>query len=496
MNEIRKGNLLFVGGDLSGIQNFIYNISSEKAAVSLKGRSAYISNYTDEVYTQLTTLPEVEAAGVEMVYCSSGKFYFITLDTPEIRKKLTQCSHEIESALWKDQYGQLAIAICYVAFRFADENGHKVIVDGEEGNIGLLWSAINPLFTTKKKQSFLHILVSEYKDMFTPIPVGGNTKVCAITGIESAACVHVDNKDTTSSYVLPCVKKQIKIGKNLQKEEGFKTFEEYAQKSYIGILRMDVDGLGARFIRGFENFGEYKDFSERLATFFDEEVRSIQQSKDFCNFLTLIYAGGDDLFAVGHWNKIIEFAAEVQKQFAAYIPEDEQLTISGGIAIVKPKFPIAKSALLSGEAEEQAKSYTSAAGVFKNAICFFDTCVSWQDEYDQVFTLKNELVTYISNKKISRGLLQQLMHYAEMASNNEMNYLWHATYYLTRMISDTPAKEARLFLKRLRDEHIPKDANHMRLLALAARWAEQETRIDNEENQKKNNKTIYNHGDN
>ena len=39
--------LLFVGGDLSGIQQFIYNISSKKAMVSLKGRSAYLSEYTE-----------------------------------------------------------------------------------------------------------------------------------------------------------------------------------------------------------------------------------------------------------------------------------------------------------------------------------------------------------------------------------------------------------------------------------------------------------------
>ena len=38
--------LLFVGGDLSGIQKFLYNITSQKAAVSLKGRSAYLVNLT------------------------------------------------------------------------------------------------------------------------------------------------------------------------------------------------------------------------------------------------------------------------------------------------------------------------------------------------------------------------------------------------------------------------------------------------------------------
>lgn len=38
---------LFIGGDLTGIQKFLYNISSQKAAVSLKGRSSYLSDFMD-----------------------------------------------------------------------------------------------------------------------------------------------------------------------------------------------------------------------------------------------------------------------------------------------------------------------------------------------------------------------------------------------------------------------------------------------------------------
>ena len=107
MKETLKGNLLFVGGDLSGIQKFIYNVSSKKAAVSLKGRSEYLCQYTREVYDRLTNLSPVKSAGIKDVYCSSGKFYFITSDTAEIREAITQCSKEIESALWKEQQGQL-----------------------------------------------------------------------------------------------------------------------------------------------------------------------------------------------------------------------------------------------------------------------------------------------------------------------------------------------------------------------------------------------------
>ena len=48
-----EGNLLFVGGDLSGIQKFIYNITSKRAMVSLKGRSYYLKDFTKDVYDEI-----------------------------------------------------------------------------------------------------------------------------------------------------------------------------------------------------------------------------------------------------------------------------------------------------------------------------------------------------------------------------------------------------------------------------------------------------------
>lgn len=472
MKETLKGNLLFVGGDLSGIQKFIYNVSSKKAAVSLKGRSEYLCLYTKEVYDRLTNLPPVKSAGTKEVYCSSGKFYFITSDTAGIREAITQCSREIESALWKEQHGQLAIAICYVPFVFA-EDGKQVMIDKQLGSIGLLWSAITPLFAAQKKQSFRHILTAEYEQMFDVIPVGGDVKVCAVTGIESADCIEItDNKD--SLLVLPIVKKQIELGEQIRNKEHFKTFEDYAGETYLGILRMDVDGLGARFIRGFKDLDEYTVFSERMAIFFDKNVRTIQQKDYYRNDLNIIYAGGDDLFAVGRWDKIIEFAAEVRQQFMQHM-QGEGVTISGGIAIVHPKFPIAKAAILSGEAEEKAKTYNDGK---KNAICFFNQCVSWNEEYDEVLQMKNEMLYQINTNGVSKGLLQQLMIYAQMAEGGDLKYLWHATYYLTRMIKEKQNSPAKEYLQNVRDKQITRGKAHMLLIAMAARWAEQELRIN------------------
>lgn len=474
MTKTRKGNLLFVGGDLSGIQKFIYNVSSKKAAVSLKGRSEYLCRYTNDVYNQLRNLPAIKKAGTTPVYCSSGKFYFITEDTTEIRAAIVESKQQIESELWHKQHGQLAISICYVPFSFA-EDGKQVMVDGKKDKIGILWSAITPLFARAKKQAFSQTLQDNYAEMFEVIPVGGKVDVCAITGIESDELVALTD-ETETLHILPSVKEQIAIGQELRNKEHFKTFEDYADNTHLGVLRMDVDGLGTRFIRGFNDIDEYTAFSKRLAIFFDDNLRAIQQKDYYKDDLNIIYAGGDDLFAVGRWDKIIEFAADVRHQFMQHM-QGESLTISGGIAIVNPKFPIAKAAILSGEAEEKAKAYVAANGNTKNAICFFDISISWEQEYDEVLQLKNEFIYQIRENGISKGLLQQLMLYAEMAQEGKLNYLWHATYYLTRMIKDRAKSDAKVFLQNLRDKHITRGLQHMRLLALAARWAEQELRI-------------------
>jgi CRISPR-associated protein Csm1 len=237
---------------------------------------------------------------------------------------------------------------------------------------------------------------------------------------------------------------------------------------------MDVDGLGARFRDGFHDLEEYTAFSQRMAIFFDKNIRTIQQKDYYRNDLNIIYAGGDDLFAVGRWDKIVEFAAEVRQQFMQHM-QGEGVTISGGIAIVHPKFPIAKAAILSGEAEEKAKTYNDGK---KNAICFFDQCISWDKEYDEVLQIKNEMLYQIDTNAVSKGLLQQLMLYAQMAARGDLKYLWHATYYLTRMIKEKQNSPAKEYLQNLRDKQITRGAAHMRLIALAARWAEQELRIN------------------
>lgn len=473
-------NKLFVGGDLSGIQNFLYNISSRKAAVSLKGRSYYLRQYMENVCKTLEgATKKAGATTTEIIYCSGGKFYMITNNTPEIINVLENSAKEQKRDLWKEHMGQLGLNISWVSF---SENPNGTInTNGKTSEKpGLLWRIVNMDFAKQKNQKFCDILNTDYKSFFEPIPVGGKPKVCAITGIESADCVKFSLNEEEDMYVLPSVKQQIILGEELKKQQHFKTFEEYADNTNLGILRMDVDGLGKRFIEGFASIEEYKKFSNRLVEFFEKGIEGIQHEPEFQPFLNIVYAGGDDLFIVGRWDKVIDFAERIHKETIARFQQDG-ISISGGIAIVKPKFPISKAAEIAGEAEEFAKGFRNGE---KNAFHMLGKTISWNKEFDYVKDFKQQFITLINNYSLSKGILHKLMLYSSIADLNKIrkqrgmpedySYIWHASYYLTRYIERYKSNDIICsFCRNLRDTELSaNNGRNLELIALAARWAE------------------------
>ena len=544
----REYDKLFVGGDLSGIQKFLYNITSRHASVSLKGRSAFLSNYLRKVCNKIEDIIEGYGGTYDELYCSGGKFYLITNNTESIIKAIDECSNLLKEKLWDEHKGQLGLNISYVAFAKEDKKfyvqGHT---DEENVSSGVLWKYCNADFARQKNQKFRDLILSHPNKFFgfkskneddtdnedcQELIVGEGHKVCALTGVEfditklpkGAKYTIDDDKDL---FYLPSAIEQIDAGEKLRKKEGFKTFEEYADGSYLGVLRMDVDGMGKRFIVGFPTIDDYKKFSEKARRFFEENIKDkllveiIQEGQEkgmeFRQFLNIIYAGGDDLFIVGRWDKVIDFAKLIHDRMIeefkneSYIdifnPSKPQchISISGGIAIVKPKYPIAKAAELAGKAEDAAKQGE------KNAFNMFGKTISWNkdkkfafiegktfDEYSYVEYYKNKFVEFISiyNKDygFSKSILHKIMLYSEIADMNiereargkpkNYSYMWHISYFMTRFMEkfkgydkeqNTQKKEVKRelynFCLNLRNEQLPKSRN-LELLAIAARWAE------------------------
>jgi CRISPR-associated protein Csm1 len=165
-------------------------------------------------------------------------------------------------------------------------------------------------------------------------------------------------------------------GRQSVNSEDTASFEGLASSScgadLIGALRMDVDNLGKLF-SSISNIVQLSTRSRMLNLFFKLHLNHICANRSFDLLkknkaeheewgkpgrnVSIIYAGGDDLFIVGAWDETVELAFDIQKEFECFtaaLPKGAN-GISGGLTLHQPKFPLYQMARLSAEAEAYAK---------------------------------------------------------------------------------------------------------------------------------------------
>ncbi|MDR0981890.1 MAG: type III-A CRISPR-associated protein Cas10/Csm1 [Culturomica sp.] len=553
--------VMLLGGDLSGIQKFIYNIASQKAAVSLKGRSFYLQLLMDSVIQRIISHPDIDVNIGNVVYSSGGKFYMLLPNTDNIKAAIAKLKEEFEQELFNDWKGQLSINMAYVPFAYCADSKEIHIEKDNVKAIGDLWKTLADKLTEQKNRKFQRLIEQSFDTMFEPIVFDKDAKICAVTGIEAKVgnawneCTRLSDND--SPYVLNSVKFQAGLGqtlkdanyllmengvenntylinnvkcnnisfgvntylldtlprvtsadytlikkindtdflKKLQGQQvsfGFqfyggnkqalnpkgemKDFAALSSGSFLGVLRMDVDNLGSIFIKGLpeeqRSFAAYATLSFLLDWFFSGYLNTIRNANEFKDDVNILYSGGDDIFAVGRWDKLIEFAHKIRTEFAKFVGRDD-ISISGGIAIVGNKFPISKAAQLAGEAEDMAKLFNNNA---KNAFCMFGETISWNEEFDFVKQWKNNFYDYCKNEQIPRSLLHKIMQLAEIKKRGDIKYIWHTIYYLSRFQERKKSDTAITgFCEKLKNELFQAPRNYD-LITLAIRWAELELR--------------------
>lgn len=202
-----------------------------------------------------------------------------------------------------------------------------------------------------------------------------------------------------------------------------KTFDQLAEGKRLhrlGILRMDVDNLGKIFSADIgtpASFARYASVSRSLDWFFKgylntiyaEECKTSKQR--FSERTIIIYSGGDDLFIVGRWLEVIEMACRIREDFKEW--SGNNLTISGGVAILSDNFPVMQGANRAGEQEKIAKSYLLGTQKLKNAICIFDQALNWENELPVVVEWKNKLREWLDVEKLDISILKKIDQHAE-----------------------------------------------------------------------------------
>ena len=238
-------------------------------------------------------------------------------------------------------------------------------------------------------------------------------------------------------------------GKDSQKagilENDIMAQEAFLRTGYnkIGILKMDVDSLGKIISLGLgdkSTISRVSTLSTSLDLFFKGYIAKLIH-ECYPDSIYLIFSGGDDVFAIGAWDHLIEFSFTLYKKFRKYTAFNPDITISAGIAIYNPNYPILQGVKVAEKSLEDAKLYEipSKTHNTKNKICLFGSVLSWDwslKKEEGIQALENEGISF---KNDCRARIKKLMEIKEESRMKEEMMDWIeylSEFELTEILKD------------------------------------------------------------
>lgn len=235
----------------------------------------------------------------------------------------------------------------------------------------------------------------------------------------------------------------------------------------IAVCRLDVDDLGEAFVSGFERkdaktlaerrhfvtISRTASFSRQMSLFFkcyikpvlsgDYEIEKdlLVKERDGKGLkVAVVYSGGDDVFLVGGWDEVVNAAHRIRVAFEQFT--GGTLTLSAGIGMYNPKFPIRLAADQTALLEEEAKNAEN-----KNSITLFEpnahSTFTWNEFEEDVVGEKLKLLNeFLQGEEQERGntFLYHLMELlVEMQEHGKGIQLARYAYLLARM---EPSKDS------------------------------------------------------
>ena len=229
--------------------------------------------------------------------------------------------------------------------------------------------------------------------------------------------------------------------------------QHFLSKGMLGVLKADVDNLGLLLNKGFEyekfadhdvstldrkTISRFLTFSRMLELFFSGWIKEALSSEnrqpllddlmrydeieknawknylagsagDFSKIYT-VYSGGDDLVLIGPWQTMIIFSILLNSRFRAYTCNNPDVTLSAGLAFVKPRFPVAEAINLADTYLQRSKS----SG--KNSITLFGRTIPWKRMPKMIdWFLFFDANIQNDNSRLKTSFLYNLIKYHHMA---------------------------------------------------------------------------------
>ena len=437
--------------DTSGIQDFIYTITSKGALKGLRARSFYLEMVMEVIIDEL--LRRTELSRANLIYTGGGHAYVLLPNTPQIAEIL-----EVFSKTLKDWFREtfktaldLAPGSCVCTA--------SQLANRPAGSYREIFRTVSAKISERKLHRFTAAEIMELNKPLTEhsrecgichrsdrLAKDDLCSICAsLQAISSDLLtkpffvLHGSQPTNKNAVEMPfgyyltaetdSAMKSIANPVRIFSKNQIAAFDFHALRLWLGdyasdqtfaqlaeredegikrlaVLRADIDNLGQAFIAGFD--AEYMSlprasaFSRSLSVFFKYYINSILRNGRYhLNGSTqcaprkavIVYSGGDDVFVVGAWDDIIGFAVDLHETLTAYT--QDTLHISGGIGIYDDHYPIAAMARESGALEDISKHLDE-----KNALTLFhaEGCYSWHDLIENVLSEKLGLLnTFFSH---------------------------------------------------------------------------------------------------
>ena len=190
----------------------------------------------------------------------------------------------------------------------------------------------------------------------------------------------------------------------------------------LGILKADVDQLGLLMSCGLKKeqftISRLATLSRQLNFFFVVYLPHLLKTEPGFKDIYTVFAGGDDLFLIGPWNRIIDLAALLRKSFADYVCSNKEVHFSAGISLHKPHTPLDK---LSGTAEtalEKSKENKEDKNKRGDQITLFSETVQWS-EFERLSIIKESLKKWLDDKVINNAMIYRLNDFIQMSEQEK-----------------------------------------------------------------------------
>ncbi|MFN3928902.1 MAG: type III-A CRISPR-associated protein Cas10/Csm1, partial [Thermoflexus sp.] len=163
---------LLVGGDISGVQDFIYTITARGATSALRGRSFYLQLLTEAVARYV--LRRLELPITNLLYQGGGGFYLLA--RPSDRARLEEVRREVSRILLTHHQGDLYLAMEAVPLAAADFY---------DGRISGKWRELGERLQKARQRRFTELGDELGERLFKPQGHGGNEeRECQVCGRE------------------------------------------------------------------------------------------------------------------------------------------------------------------------------------------------------------------------------------------------------------------------------------------------------------------------